>query len=133
GVGERRLQVPDARELPRVLRAVVPLVRARHAVVGELVADRLPRLAAVVRALDLLAEPAAGLRRVEPVGLGRRALQVVDLPAREVGTGDLPPLALAVRRQHERALARADQYAYSGHQLLLCFPSTHRRWGEGPS
>ncbi len=29
GIGERRLEVPDALELPRVRRAVVPLVRAR--------------------------------------------------------------------------------------------------------
>ena len=28
-IGQRRLEVPDALELPRVLRAVVPLVRAR--------------------------------------------------------------------------------------------------------
>src|ERR671922_218521 len=36
-VRQRRLEVPDAGELPRVLRAVVPLVRPGHAVVGELV------------------------------------------------------------------------------------------------
>ena len=70
---QRRLQVPDASELPRVRRAVVPLVRARYAVVAELVACRLPRLAAVVGALDLLPEPAAGLRRVQP-GRDRRAI-----------------------------------------------------------
>ena len=71
-IGQRRLEVPDALELPRVRRAVVPLVRAGHAVVGELVADRLPGLAAVVGALDHLAEPAAGLRRVD-AGSGRPA------------------------------------------------------------
>ena len=59
GIGQRGLEVPDALELPRMRRAVVPLVGAGHAVVGELVADRLPGLAAVVRALDHLAEPAA--------------------------------------------------------------------------
>ena len=37
------------------------------AVVGELVAHRLPGLAAVVGALDQLPEPAARLRRVDPV------------------------------------------------------------------
>src|SRR5207244_5352313 len=47
-VGQRRLEVPDALELPGVRRAVVPQVRAGRAVVDELVADRLPRLAAVV-------------------------------------------------------------------------------------
>ena len=39
-------------------RAVVPLVGPGHAVVGELVAHRCPGLAAVVGALDQLAEPA---------------------------------------------------------------------------
>ena len=38
GVGQRRFEMPDALELPRMLRAVVPLVRAGHAVVDELVA-----------------------------------------------------------------------------------------------
>src|SRR5206468_4577713 len=50
-VAQRGLDVPHARELPWMLRAVVPLVRARHAVVRELVADGLPGLSAVVRAL----------------------------------------------------------------------------------
>ena len=116
-IGQRRLEVPDALELPRVRRAVVPLVRAGDAVVHELVAHRLPRLAAVVGALDHLPEPAAGLRRVEPVRVGGRALEVVDLPAAEVRAADVPPLALAVRRQDERALARADQYPYSAHRF----------------
>ena len=58
-IGQRRLEMPDALELPGMRRAVVPLVRAGHAVVDELVADRLPGLAAVVRALDQLPEPAA--------------------------------------------------------------------------
>ena len=43
GIGQRRLEMPDALELPRVLRAVVPLVRAGHAVVDELVAAPAPR------------------------------------------------------------------------------------------
>src|SRR6185437_13510755 len=60
-VGERRLEVPDPLELPRVRRAVVPLVRAGDAVVGEILAHRLPGLATVVRSLDQLAEPATGL------------------------------------------------------------------------
>ena len=118
-VGQRRFEVPDPLELPGVLRAVVPLVRARDAVVGELVADRLPRLAAVVGALDHLPEPAARLRRIEPVRVDGRALDVVDLPAREVGAADLPPFAPAVRRQDERALPCADQDSYSAHPGLL--------------
>ena len=118
-IGQRRLEMPDALELPGVRRAVVPLVGAGDAVVDELVADRLPGLAAVVGALDHLPEPAAGLRRVQPVRVGGRALEVVDLPAREVRAADVPLLALAVRRQDERALARADQYSYPAHPQLL--------------
>ena len=82
GIGQRGLEMPDALEFPRMRRAVVPLMRAGHAVVHELVADRLPRLAAVVRPLNQLPEPAARLRRVEAVRIGRRSLEVIDLPAR---------------------------------------------------
>jgi hypothetical protein len=46
-------------------------VVADLALIGELVAHRLPRLAAVVGALDHLPEPAGRLRRVKPVGLDR--------------------------------------------------------------
>src|SRR4030095_7966409 len=46
GVGERRLEVPDALELPGFGRAVVPLVGTSVTVVGELIVDRLPALAA---------------------------------------------------------------------------------------
>ena len=67
GIGQRRLQMPDALELPGMRRAVVPLVRAGHAVVGELVADRFPGLAAVVGTLDQLPEPTARLRGIQPV------------------------------------------------------------------
>ena len=119
GIGERRLQVPDPREVPRVRRAVVPEVLAGGAVVDELVADGLPRLAAVARALDHLAEPARRLRRVEAVRVRRRALEVVDLPAAEVRTAHVPASARSVRRQDERALARADQHPYSAHPALL--------------
>ena len=104
-IGQRWLEMPDALELPGVRRAVVPLVRAGDAVVDELVAHRLPGLAAVVGALDDLPEPAAGLRGIQPIRVGGRSLEVVDLPAREVGAADVPPLALAVRRQDERALS----------------------------
>jgi hypothetical protein len=96
GVGERRLEVPDALELPWMRRAVVPLVGAGDTVVDELVVDWSPGLAAIVRALQDLAEPAGGLRGVDAVGVNGRALEVVELPAGEVGLGDLPVLAGAV-------------------------------------
>src|SRR5262249_39791071 len=127
-------EVPDALELPGVGRAVVPLVRARDAVVLELVADRLPRLAAVIGSLDHLPEPAAGLRRIESVRVDRRTLDVVDLPPREVGAADLPPLPLPVRRQDERALARAHQDSYSAHpSVLLGLPESLASDGSAPS
>src|SRR5207302_1182977 len=142
-IGQRRLHVPDALERPGVLCAVVPLVRRerlagfRTRVVDELVALALgkalrsrgrlvgrrprlvPGLAAVVGALDDLPEPAAGLRRIQPVRVHGRALQVVNLPALEERATDVPPLALAVRRQDERPLACPHQNAYSAHPSLL--------------
>src|SRR5262245_64155187 len=97
-------------------RAVVPEMCAGGTVVHELVADRLPRLAAVVGALDHLPEPAAGLRGVEMVGIGGRSLEVIDLPAAEVRTTHVPALALAVRRDDERALACPDENSYPAHR-----------------
>ena len=118
-VGQRGLQVPDALEFPGMLRAVVPLVRAGVALVGELVADRLPGLAAVIRALDHLPEPAGGLRGIEPVRVDGRTLDVVDLPAGKVRAADLPRFALSIRSQNKRALARAYQNSYPAHFFLL--------------
>lgn len=85
GIGERRLQMPNAFELPRMRRAIVPLVRARHAVVGELVIYRSPRLAAIVRTLHKLPKPATALRRINAVGVNRRALQVVQFKPGKCG------------------------------------------------
>ena len=115
GIGQRRFEMPDAFELPGMRRAVVPLVRGerfagfRRRVVNKLVALALghavrgggrfargcpglvPCLAAVVRALNDLAKPAAGLRRIQPIWIRGRSLEVIDLPAREVGAADVPP------------------------------------------
>src|SRR5580765_4374877 len=100
-------------------RAVVPLVRAGHAVVDELVAGRLPGLSTVIRSLDELTEPAARLRGVDATGIGRGTLEVVDLPAREVRAADVPGLAPTVRRQDERALSRPYQHSHTAHRRLL--------------
>ena len=54
-----------------------------------------------------------------PIRIGGRALQVIDLPAGEVRAADVPLLALAVRRENECAFACADQYSYSAHVFLL--------------
>ena len=141
GIVERRLDVPHALELPRVLRAVVPLVRRERLagfgrrVVDELVALALghavgrrrrlaggrarlmPRFAAVVGALNDLPEPAARLRRVDAVRINGRTLQMIDLPAAEVRAVDVPLLALAVGRENERAFPRADENSYAAHVL----------------
>src|ERR1700730_11684926 len=101
--------MPDSLELPGVRRAVVPLVSAGDAVVSELVTDWLPRLPAIVRALYQLPEPTAGLRGIEPMRVSRGSLEVVDLPAAEVGAVDVPTLTFGVRRQNERPLACANQ------------------------
>src|SRR4029077_12505187 len=105
--------MPDALELPRMLRAVIKLMRRERLagfggdVVDEFVAFRLgravgrgarppvglagwyPGFAAVVGALNDLPEPAAGLRRKEAVGRGGRALDVVNLPTCKVRAPDL--------------------------------------------
>jgi hypothetical protein len=118
-LGQRRLEVPDPGERPGPRRAVVPQMRPHLPLVRELVAHRLPRLAAVVRALDQLAEPGGRLGRVEPVRRDGGPLEVIHLPAPEVGPGDIPRLALPVRRQDERSLPRPHQHSYSAHRRLL--------------
>src|SRR5207248_886960 len=119
-VSQRRLQVPDARELPRVLRAVVPLMCAGNAVVGELIADRFPGLPTVVRALHYLPVPTGGLRRVHPVRIGRRRVQVVDLPAREQRALDVPTVTRSLRCQDERAFPRTHEEPHSAHRSPPC-------------
>src|SRR6266403_2156154 len=76
-IAQRRFEMPDAFELPRMRRAVVPEMFADLALVNKLItlplghafgsgchpaAGRFPRVTAVVGTLDDLAEPAAGLR-----------------------------------------------------------------------
>src|SRR5260221_442024 len=78
GIGQRGLQMPDALELPWMRRPVVPLMRARHAVVEKLVADGFPRLAAVARPLHRLAEPVVALRCVDAIRIDRRSFEMVE-------------------------------------------------------
>src|SRR5476651_1341902 len=95
---ERRLEMPDAFEFPRMLRAVIPLMCSRHTVVNEhaalafghsvrafeilrAAARRLPRFAAIVRALNDLSEPRARLRRVQSIRINRRTFDVINFPA----------------------------------------------------
>src|SRR5579864_2757087 len=88
---------------------------ANFSFVGELVADRLPGLAAIIRPLDQLTEPAGRLREVDPVRVDRRSLEVVNVPARKVGPGDIPLLTPVIRRQDKRPLVRPDQNPNSAH------------------
>src|SRR5689334_15889893 len=111
--------MPDALELPRMRRAVVPLMRPRDAVVDKRIAHRLPRLTAVVGALDKLAEPAGRLRGVEPLWVDGRAGEVEDLPAAKERIADRPSFALAVGGQDKCAFARTNQHAYSAHRRYL--------------
>src|SRR5579862_7352737 len=107
--------MPDAREFPRMRRAVVPLMSAGNCGVVKFVAARFPCFATVIRSLNQLAEPAGGLRRVDPVGVYGRAFEVKHFPAGKVRAADIPLLALAVRRQNERALARSNENSHSAH------------------
>src|SRR3954447_16767523 len=130
-VSQRGLQMPHPLELPGMRRPVIPLMGAGHAVVGKLIAHRFPGLAAVVRALHHLAEPAARLRAIDPAGVGGRPLEVVDLPPGEVRAAHRPLFPLPVGTDDEPALAGPHQQAYSAH---LRYPPELTRWlhGAGP-
>ena len=129
GIGQRWLEMPDALELPWMRRPVVPLVRARHALVDELVSHRLPRLPPVVRALNHLPEPAGGLRDVDPVGIRRRSLQVIDLPPAEMRSRHIPVLSAAVGRENERSLLGTDEDSYAAHMKTI--PKAGARGARG--
>src|ERR1700733_583787 len=110
--------MPDALELPGMGRAVIPLVCARDAIIGELVSDGLPGRAAIVRALHGLAEPAARLRCIQAIRVYWGSFHVIHLPPGKVGTANLPLLALTGRGENECAFARADQNADSAHEIF---------------
>ena len=118
-IGWRGFQMPDALEFPRMLLSIVELMCSEgfpgfcgsvvnklialafgHASGAGLFARRCPWLypgfAAVIRALNDLPKPTAGLRCIDTIRVCRRALEVVHLPAGEVGTAYLPLLTLAV-------------------------------------
>src|SRR5688572_9952858 len=112
--------MPDAFELPRVWRAVVPLVRGERfaglwrGVVGEFVAlafgrtigsggrfagwgsGLVPCFAAVIGALNNLPEPAARLGRIEPIWIDRGSFEMVHLPTGKVRFTDIPAFPLCV-------------------------------------
>src|SRR6267154_2315076 len=99
--------MPHPLELPRMLRAVVPLVGGERLaafgrrIVSELIALALrrpgrgwfarrrsglvPGFAPIVRALNNLPKPSAGLGRIQPIRIPGGSLEVIDLPARKMG------------------------------------------------
>jgi hypothetical protein len=103
-------KMPHALEFPRVLGAVVPFVRADFARVEESdCCGPLPKssgvgtpepsgvahgFAAVVRPLDDLPKPPAGLRAKMRSGFTGEPFEVIHLPAREVRPVDFPGGAL---------------------------------------
>src|SRR5258708_35449413 len=131
--------MPDSFEFPRMLVAVVPhmgrkrLARFWRDVVRELIALALrhpfwsrrrlarrqprlePRFPAVIRPLNDLPKPTAGLRRINPVRIHRRPLEVIHFPPRKMRSTYLPFLPLRIRSKNKRPLPRADQYSYSTH------------------
>src|SRR5260370_39632729 len=132
--------MPNAFELPRMLRPIVPLMRRERfagfgrRVVNEFVAVahrhalgsyrrpaawRVPRLATIIGALNDLTEPRARLRRVESVRINRRPPDVINFPPTKVRSVHFPVFALPVRCQDERAFSCAYQYSYFAHCLNL--------------
>ena len=131
---EGGFEVPYAFELPRARRSVVPavftdltLVHEAVALAGRglsgcrhlLAAGRRPGLPAVVRPLQNLTEPTAGLRCVDPVGIDGRSFHVIDLPAAEMRAVDRPVLTLAVRAENESTFLGAHENPYTAHRILL--------------
>src|SRR5438045_5895014 len=137
--------MPDPFEFPRMLGAVVPhmgrerFARFRRNVVSEFVAlpfrhsvgcrGRLarsePRLKerfpAVIGPLNDLSKPTAGLRNVNPVRIHRRPFRMINLPASEMWSVDLPVFPLPIRGQNKRTFPRPDQNSYSAHRFILPF------------
>src|SRR5687768_541560 len=112
--------MPHSFELPRMGSAVIKLMgRERFAgfsrrVVNKLIAlahrhtfgrgdrrargrSRLkPRLAPIVRALNDLTKPAAGLRGVNSVRIRGRTFQVINFPSGEVRPANVPFLTFSI-------------------------------------
>src|ERR1700686_4176110 len=110
--------MPHTLELPRVWLAVIKLVCTGHSVVDKFVTDRLPGFPAIVRSLNHLTEPTAALRCIQPVGIRRRSLHVINFPARKMRPADIPLLALSIGSKHERAFPGAHQNSHSTHAVL---------------
>src|SRR4029077_16256908 len=126
GIMKWRLQMANALELPRMLSAVIPLMCARDTVVNEFVALAfrhsvgtfqflraapwgVPLFSAVIRALNDLAEPRAGLRCINSVRIDWRTFYMINFPARKMRTADFPSFAPAIRCQDESPFSCTNQ------------------------
>src|SRR5687767_15163225 len=112
--------MPNSFELPRMWSAVIKLMRRERfagffrGIVNKLVAlthrhsfgrqnwraggrsGLEPRLAAVVRALNDLSKPAAGLRRINAVRIHGRTFHVINLPAGEMWATNVPLFSFSI-------------------------------------
>src|SRR5262245_31852191 len=114
--------MPNSFEFPRMLRSVVPLVRGERRAAGPRVvyefialglghsvgrgrwlagwrAGLMPGFPAVIGSLNNLTEPTARLGNINPIGIGRRSLHVIDFPAAEMRAGHIPFFARRIRTQ----------------------------------
>src|SRR5207302_10522168 len=120
-------EMPDAFEFPRMLRAIVPhvggqrLAGFRRNIVSEFVALALrhsvrrrrrlarrqsrlePGLAAIIRPLNDLPKPRAGLRDIDPVRIDWWSFRVINFPARKVRPVNLAAFGSLVRGRVERS------------------------------
>src|SRR6266480_991475 len=111
--------MPDPLELPRMLRAIVPLVRAWNTIVNELIAlafgrairafqflggatRRVPSFAGIIGALNDLPKPAARLRGIDAIGINRRTFHVINFPPCKMRATDFPSFARTIRCENER-------------------------------
>src|SRR5437588_2643256 len=115
--------MPNPLELPRMLCAVVPLMRGerlaacircvvdefvafgfRHSALRRRLSGRrsglVPRLAAIIRTLNDLTKPPARLRCINAIRVNRRSFQVVHFPARKVWSAYVPLVPLAIGGQN---------------------------------
>ncbi len=63
--------MPNPGELPGVGGAIVPGMRAGVPFVDEIIAHRVPTLAAIIGTVHHLPKPTAGLGGVDPIRIGR--------------------------------------------------------------
>src|SRR5207247_24583 len=79
-----------------------------------------------------LAEPCRGLREVEPVGIGRRSCEVIDLPSTKQRASHLPSPPGAVRVNDEGTLSSPDEDPNPAHASTSCVAAVYRLHPASP-